>query len=295
MRRKGFTLIELLVVIAIIALLVSILMPGLSRARELARRTSCKSNQSNVGKGFAMYTASNQDNWPWTTASVNWGTTAGRQTGLGRFTNPSTNAQYNVTTLLFMLVRDSQSAGIFICPSDSQARTDPNTKDMSGGTMFNWDFSPFGVDNFDHVSYSYQAPLYTGGTTPACTSGVTQTADPQLTIMADKSPNCAPLTATQAGTARTANGICDWSNANLADPQSGMSANHTNGEIINVLYSDIHVAENTRADCGVQNDHIYGTSSTSREVTNIASAQSLNISDHSASHPRDSFLTGPCR
>jgi prepilin-type N-terminal cleavage/methylation domain-containing protein len=54
-RRFGFTLIELLVVIAIIALLVTILMPSLNQAKELARRAVCASQLHHVALATHMY------------------------------------------------------------------------------------------------------------------------------------------------------------------------------------------------------------------------------------------------
>jgi len=64
MRRRGFTLVELLVVIAIIAILASLLMPALERAREQARRASCKSQLHQMYLGFQFYTQQYEDFYP---------------------------------------------------------------------------------------------------------------------------------------------------------------------------------------------------------------------------------------
>lgn len=57
--RRGFTLIELLVVVSIIALLVSILLPALSRAREAAKNALCKNNEHQILTGFNIFAAEN--------------------------------------------------------------------------------------------------------------------------------------------------------------------------------------------------------------------------------------------
>jgi prepilin-type N-terminal cleavage/methylation domain-containing protein len=62
--RSGFTLVELLVVIGIIALLVSMLLPALNKAREAAKRTQCLSNLHQIHVMLVMYAGQSKDQVP---------------------------------------------------------------------------------------------------------------------------------------------------------------------------------------------------------------------------------------
>ena len=74
MNKKIFTLIELLVVITIIGILVTLLLPSLSKAREQAKRAVCKSNMSQLYKASMVY--ANKDNDKWLPLNLNHQTSA---------------------------------------------------------------------------------------------------------------------------------------------------------------------------------------------------------------------------
>jgi prepilin-type N-terminal cleavage/methylation domain-containing protein/prepilin-type processing-associated H-X9-DG protein len=63
-RTGGFTLIELLVVIAIIAILASLILPGIARAKAKATQTKCLSNQKQIGIAYLMYADENNEAFP---------------------------------------------------------------------------------------------------------------------------------------------------------------------------------------------------------------------------------------
>ena len=61
MKRKIFTLIELLITIAVIAILVSLLLPALHKARSKAMQISCAGNLKQVIQGYLIYSMSHDD------------------------------------------------------------------------------------------------------------------------------------------------------------------------------------------------------------------------------------------
>ena len=69
--KKGFTLIELLVVIAIIAILASMILPALAKAKSKAQRTTCMNNIHQIEAALIMYSGDSKDKLPVLTGG-NW-------------------------------------------------------------------------------------------------------------------------------------------------------------------------------------------------------------------------------
>jgi len=71
-RANAFTLIELLVVIAIIAILASMLLPSLAKAKEAGRRMSCVNNEKQLSMSATMYAQDFNDQYPLRSGVVRW-------------------------------------------------------------------------------------------------------------------------------------------------------------------------------------------------------------------------------
>ena len=252
MKRKGFTLVELLVVIAIIALLMGILMPALSRVRQIAFRLICGTNLSGIGKAMLIYSNDYDDEFPraggrnsqWNPALPNW-IADNRYAAYGLGTNGS-GGQATITSSFYLLVKYAEvTPKSFICKGDS-GTTEFKQSDYPAAAGFDlidlWDFGP---EASNHCSYSYHMPygLY----------ALTTSSEPGMAVAADRNP----WMTSPAAEGKTQDLLTSY------NPDGGKEYTNVGNAIAhqedgqNVLFMDSHVNFEKQPFCAVNDDNIY--------------------------------------
>lgn len=186
---RGFTLIELLVVIAIIAILASMLLPALARAKEAANRIKCANDLKQIEVALKMYTDDNAGLYP-----------------------PRTNA-YRWPTLM---VDYYHNTNLLVCPTDlmrgvpQTGTSSPTAPDRAPRSYFINGWNDFFFDQLNASDWN----LYMAGVYPHASLKENAVLKPSDTVMFGEKKNIA------GGTPSDPDGAMDYF-MDMYEPSSG--------------------------------------------------------------------------
>jgi prepilin-type processing-associated H-X9-DG protein/prepilin-type N-terminal cleavage/methylation domain-containing protein len=249
---NGFTLVELLVVIGIIVVLIALLLPALSRAREQAKLIECASNMRQLATGLQGYASANKQRFPPNVSFPSPGIFWYEQDRIGR------HVSYTSTP------GSSLPGGIFVCPSDNNSRlsysmnvwassaVDPSILSLTPaqGRLWSpcsnkgsklallletWSSAGNAVAGFGSPPYCGSRGSAAGlrwgggpGITPTFPAGRWGRVNCELSFVRHRRPN--PLLGNTTPVGRVNIAFCDghvesFTNGQLADPITGQSTN----------------------------------------------------------------------